>query len=127
VQLAAERGGAAVGDRLATAVDALGGLVDGEFAAFRRADAAFHLLLAEASGNPAIVGAMTRLHSKVSDLFSTIGHPGGERGHVVRQHAEVADAVRTGDAPAAVAAMRAHLDTTERMVEGDAEARATAA
>lgn len=116
VQLAAERATGEQHERLTECVDRVEALVDGEFRAFRRADAAFHLLIAEASGSARLLRSMTWLQARVNDLWHGMPYPEDARAEASRQHGEVAEALAGHDPAAAVTAMRAHLAGTERIV-----------
>ena len=126
VQLATERATDEHHERLAECVEHVEALVEGDFPAFRRADAAFHLLLAEVAGSPRLLRSMTWLQARVNDLWHGMPYPEEARAEASRQHAEVAEAVTGRDATAAMVAMRLHLAGTERIVAA-ALAAATAA
>lgn len=114
VQLAAERATAAqrAALREAAAMD-----MEGDWAAHRRSDAAFHLQLAAAAQCERVVVAMTRVQGELSDLLTRA--VGNDSDHQVcfEQHREVAAAVARGDAGEAQTAMRTHLERTERLLD----------
>jgi DNA-binding FadR family transcriptional regulator len=82
------------------------------------ADRAFHLAIAEASGNAALarlVAALWRdqvapLASRLTDLSVSPAR----RGDNLAEHAAIASAIASGDAAAARAAMRRHLSAVRR-------------
>lgn len=119
VGLAAERVTAAGRERLDAAARALDDdTVTGDWAGFRRADAAFHLRLAEAASSPRLVAAMTRVQGELSDLFHGLVPLPGMRAACRQDHREVARAVARADAAAAREAMARHLMATERAIDG---------
>jgi DNA-binding FadR family transcriptional regulator len=87
-----------------------------DWAAFRRADAAFHLGLAEAAGNAQALAAITQMQGELSDLLASVAPTGTTREICIEQHCAVAKAVANGDARAAQDAMREHLETTEQLL-----------
>lgn len=71
-------------------------------------DSRLHQAIAEASGNPLIVDALTRLHAHTHGyrLYFRVGIAE----ETVREHEAVVEAIAAGDGEAAAGAMRAHLD-----------------
>ena len=118
VHLAAARAGKDDLTRLADAHRAAAAAVDADWVVYRRADVAFHLALAEASGNARLVDAMTEVQGEVTELLGHISHPPLALRHAADQHGRILDCLREGDAARASAAMREHLDGTEQIVEG---------
>lgn len=98
-----------------------------DVATYHRIDTEFHLLLAQASGNPVLADAVTRareemfIHGNALWLLSdwaTVYPPEQPVAEVFRaEHGEIARAVADGNAPAAEAAMRAHLDEATEQFE----------
>ncbi len=87
--------------------------------AVRAADSRFHIELAVAARSLRLAKALARIQADVAGLTWTL--PGAERAaHAAREHRAILDAVRTGDAAAAAARMRRHL---EREVAALAERR----
>jgi DNA-binding FadR family transcriptional regulator len=117
VQLAAERATDEQREALRTAGSSWPASAT-DWASFRRADAAFHLQIAEASNTDRIVAAMTRVQGELSDLLARVAQTSESRDTCLAQHNAVADAVANGDAAEARAAMRSHLELTE-MLLGD--------
>lgn len=115
VQLAAERATDAQRAALseAPATHANGG----DWSAFRRWDAAFHLLLACAAHSDRVVAAMTQVQGEMSDLLVQIPLAAASRADTAAQHRRVADAVAAGDAEGAREAMRCHLEATSQLVD----------
>lgn len=115
VQLAAER--ATPEQREALVAEAAGNGTR-TWAEFRRADARFHLQIAEAAHSERLVAAMTRVHGELSDLLTQLGCKPATRDVTPGQHQEVAAAVARGDAEGAREAMRTHLAGTEQTLDG---------
>lgn len=90
--------------------------VGADYAAFRRADATFHLSIARAAGSERIVSAMTQLQGELSDLLAAVAPDGLTRDTAVAQHQAVAAAIAEGDGASAQDAMREHLGATERLL-----------
>lgn len=89
----------------------------GDVAAFARADVDFHDAILEAAANPLVMGIYRPLHGalqKVREETSklTIGTP-----HAIKIHRSIYDAIASGDAAAARAAMTEHFDNTDRFIE----------
>ncbi len=115
VQLAAER--ATPEERAALAGAAATHSNGEDWATFRRWDAAFHVLLAQAAHSDRVVAAMTRVQGEMSDLLACFD-PNAERREVsAEQHRQVAEAVSRGDAEGAREAMRSHLETTAQLLD----------
>jgi DNA-binding FadR family transcriptional regulator len=118
VQLAAERVNGSGLDAIDGAVE----LFDDEevvsdWTRFRRADASFHVRLAEATGSDMIVAAVTHIHGDLSDLFSRLEPPVTARKATAAEHREVVAAIRSGDSTAARDAMHRHLVATESVLD----------
>jgi GntR family transcriptional repressor for pyruvate dehydrogenase complex len=115
VALAAERAGPGALDRL----DALVARMDeaGAFSAYRLADARFHIGIAEASGAPAVVAAMTEVQAAMDAMIAMIGHPHEVLARSNDQHRRLVAALRRGDAGRCVALLRTHLKGTEHIIE----------
>lgn len=115
--LAAERADA---ERL-DALDALAIAIDGmleDFAAYRQADIRLHVGLAEATGSPRLVTAMTEAQAAMSGLISLIAHP-PEVLHVSNMsHRRLLAAVRARDVGAAAQEMTEHVRGTEHILAG---------
>lgn len=119
VQLAAERTSPERIRQLAAAAEQMADTdVIDDWTRFRRADAAFHVGVAEATGAERLVAATTQVQGELCDLFHAIVPPrtAGRRSTAV-QHLAVVAAIAGGDPVAACAAMHAHLTATERLVD----------
>jgi GntR family transcriptional repressor for pyruvate dehydrogenase complex len=116
VQLAAKRATDDQRSALREAADTLPAR-DEDWAVFRRADAAFHLQLAEAANTDRVVAATTQLQGELSDLLSSVTPTQRTRETCIAQHCEVALAVADGDAARASTAMRSHLERTEQLLD----------
>ncbi|MGV9778710.1 FadR/GntR family transcriptional regulator [Streptosporangium sp. NPDC003464] len=92
----------------------------GDLEAYLAADVLFHRTLLEASGNE-MLGALTDV---VAEVLSGRTHhhlmPAHPEPAAIRWHAEVAQAVQSGDAVAAERAMRDIVDEATRAMLGDA-------
>ncbi len=116
--LAAQRRTAGQLDRIFSALDALrAAFAGGDVPA--RMDFAFHLAVAEASGNPLFGEVLETLNGTIQDIMTValgITRAGSEeRGRrVFDEHEAVAEAIRQGDAEAAALTMRYHLHRARR-------------
>ena len=85
-------------------------------AAFLKADKGFHLHLIHCHQNRHLTSVM----NNIRDLISILGHEAiireGRSERVLEEHQTVIDAIERRDATQAVAAMRAHLETTESLL-----------
>ncbi|MGX6447179.1 FCD domain-containing protein, partial [Patulibacter sp. S7RM1-6] len=122
VCLAAERAADAP-DAVADALATLDGLVaemerDGPFPAYRRADAAFHVGLAELTGVRELVLRATELQARATELIAHIAHPRAVLGASNAEHRRLVAALRRGDATAAIGTIRRHLAGTEHVLAG---------
>lgn len=117
VVLAAERAGGDALDPLARTLDDLDGLLD-DFPAYRQADVRFHLGLAEATGSPRLIAAMTEAQSAMSDLIAHIAHPRAVLASSNLQHRRMLAAVRAGDRDLAARLTAEHLHGTEHVLAG---------
>jgi GntR family transcriptional repressor for pyruvate dehydrogenase complex len=89
-----------------------------DFPAFRQADVRWHIGLAEATGSPRLVAAMTEAQGHMSDLISYIAHPPELLAWTNRQHARMLAAVRRRDGDRAMRIMAEHLKGTEHVLAG---------
>jgi GntR family transcriptional repressor for pyruvate dehydrogenase complex len=115
-QLAAERMDEAAAASLEALIERMD--VPGDFEDYRRADVRFHIAIAEATGTPRLVAAMTELQGEVSELIMLIPHPGVVLEHANAEHQRLLRCLRAGDGPAAIRVMRAHLAGTEHIIAG---------
>jgi GntR family transcriptional regulator, transcriptional repressor for pyruvate dehydrogenase complex len=109
--LAAGRAGASAGPQLRALAAAVEAAV-GEFAAFRLADARFHLAVAEASGSSRLVAAEASLQSEVAELLRLVPGPATARCASQTGHEPIVTAIERGDGAAARAAMERHAEAT---------------
>jgi DNA-binding GntR family transcriptional regulator len=89
-----------------------------DFPAFRHADVRWHIGLAELTGSPRLLAAMTEAQSQMSDLISYIAHPPELLAWTNQQHARMLTAVRRRDGDRAMRAMAEHLKGTEHVLAG---------
>lgn len=101
-------------DQLAVAIDAM---LD-DFTAYRQADVRLHVGLAEATGSPRLVTAMTETQGAMTGLIALIAHPPEVLDSANAQHRRVLAAVRRHDEAAAAREMTEHLRGTEHILAG---------
>ena len=117
IHLATERASDEDLGRFSDFVEALDADSHISWAAYRRADVSFHLAIAEATGLPRLVAAMTEVHGEISDLLEHAQHPRGAVEHAKSQHRRILRCLQARDAAGAVDAMREHLEGTKTIVE----------
>src|ERR671932_1844409 len=90
----------------------------GDAAAFRRADARFHVLVAELARSRRLVAAEVNLQVELGEVLAIT--PGPARARRVSQagHAPIVAAIADGDGDAARAAMIRHVEATHDWVRG---------
>ncbi len=115
--LAAERAQPAALDDLDALVIALDGML-AEFAAYRQADVRLHVGLAEATGSPRLVTAMTETQGAMTGLITMIAHPPEVLDSANRQHRRLLAAIRRRDGATAAREMAEHLRGTEHVLAG---------
>ncbi len=115
--LAAERAEPAMVDQLDELDAALDGLLD-DFGAYRQVDVRLHVGLAEATGSPRVVSAVTEAQGEMTGLISLIAHPPEVLASSNAQHRRVLRAVRRHDGPGAASAMAEHVRGTEHILAG---------
>lgn len=115
--LAAERAQADDLARLGELVLDLDEALD-DFRVYRQLDIRWHVALAESTGNPRLVTAVTEVQGAMSELISLIAHPREVLTWSNEQHRRVLGAVGRGDEAAAARAMTEHLRGTEHVLAG---------
>jgi GntR family transcriptional repressor for pyruvate dehydrogenase complex len=115
--LAAERADAKALQSLDELVTTLDDALE-DFTAYRQADIRLHVGLAQATGSPRLVHAMTGVQGAMTDLIAYIAHPPEVLASSNEQHRRILAAVREGDAPRASRTMTEHLQGTERVLAG---------
>jgi DNA-binding FadR family transcriptional regulator len=90
----------------------------GTFAGFRRADARFHIAIAEASGNTRLVRAETAIQAEIGEILRLVPGPELARRASGAGHAPVIDAIDAGDAVLARAAIERHVEATYDWIVG---------
>jgi GntR family transcriptional regulator, transcriptional repressor for pyruvate dehydrogenase complex len=95
------------------------------FDAYRRADVRFHIAMAEATGTPRLIAAMTEVQGEMSELIALIAHPDEVLGHSNDEHRRIVSRLRAGDGLGTVEILRAHLAGTEHIIAGLIPAGAT--
>ncbi|MGW3950252.1 FadR/GntR family transcriptional regulator [Streptomyces sp. NPDC004752] len=95
-----------------------------DFDAYVAADIAFHLQVAEASGNGILTSVLTNIQSLLQAWASRVIHAAGETKTSLAMHEPVLKAVEERDADAAREAMRAHMDRAARRLQSSMPERA---
>jgi GntR family transcriptional regulator, transcriptional repressor for pyruvate dehydrogenase complex len=103
-------------DRLAAVVERMWRVDD--FDIYRRADIRFHIGLAEASGSPRLVSAMTEVQGQMSELIARLPHPPALLTHANEQHRRLVHLLRRQDPARAVPLIREHIEGTEHILAG---------
>jgi GntR family transcriptional repressor for pyruvate dehydrogenase complex len=115
--LAAERATPEAIAPLEELVTAMDGLMD-DFAGYRQADVRFHVGLAEATGSPQLVAAMTDAQAAMTNLIHFIPHPREVLAWSNAQHARLVTCLERHDGGTAVRVMVEHLHGTEHVLAG---------
>lgn len=91
----------------------------GDLAALRRLDAEFHMAIVVMAGNTFMmqtIGVLQGMLETGLEVTKTV--PGGARASR-REHLKIVESIEAGEASAAEAAMRSHLDTARRVALGN--------
>ena len=84
----------------------------------READANFHLMTGEVTGNPTVIGVHSALYSLLKDFRANLSSSSYDPGDcAVAGHRRIFDAIVAGDRVAAARAMREHLDEVSGSLE----------
>jgi GntR family transcriptional repressor for pyruvate dehydrogenase complex len=86
------------------------------FEDYRRADVRFHIGVAEATGSPRLVAAMTEVQGQMSNLIARIAHPSEVLRNSNDQHRRLIGHLRRHDAGGAVGVAREHTEGTEHIL-----------
>lgn len=87
-----------------------------DFEEYARADTAFHLKIAEASGNTVLASVLTNVRSLLQAWASRVIRTAGETETSLAMHEPILAAIEARDVEAARAAMRAHMErATKRL------------
>jgi DNA-binding FadR family transcriptional regulator len=116
VTLAVERADPAALQSMRGAVERMDAAA--EFDEYSRADVAFHIAVARASGVPRLVALITEVLGDVTDLIAHIAHPAPVLRHSNADHARLIGALESRDGDRAVRVMRSHLEGTEHILAG---------
>jgi GntR family transcriptional regulator, transcriptional repressor for pyruvate dehydrogenase complex len=115
--LAAERATEAQRRAIAAAADAAERAV-GEFAAFRLADARFHIAIAEASRSRRLVAAETQIQVEIGELLRIVAGPRLARWVSQAGHEPIVAALVAGDPGTAHGSMTRHIEGTYDWIVG---------
>lgn len=85
---------------------------------YRRLDSRLHLLLAEASGVPALVALVAENRTRINELLDAFPLLPGNIAHSSAQHGEIVSAVLAGRPEQAERAMREHLAGSAELLRG---------
>lgn len=84
----------------------------------RVADSRLHLAIAACAGSPTLAAAVASVQLRLDDLLRAIPVLPANIAHSDAQHADIVDAVLSGDAARARAAMAEHVDGTAALLIG---------
>jgi DNA-binding FadR family transcriptional regulator len=115
--LAAERASVEQTALLREVVDAIESMLE-DFPAYRQADVRFHIGLAEATGTPRLVTAMTEVQGAMTGLIDLIAHPPEVLASANAQHRRILEALHVHDEVAAAKEMIEHVKATEHILAG---------
>ncbi|WP_299562082.1 GntR family transcriptional regulator [uncultured Mycolicibacterium sp.] len=85
---------------------------------YRRLDSRLHLAIAEAAGTPSLVPLVAENRMRINALLDRIPQLARNIAHSDEQHEAIVLAILAGDADAAGAAMRAHLEGSAALLHG---------
>jgi len=85
---------------------------------YRRLDSRLHLLIAEITGSPRLVGELASTRMRVNELLDSIPLLTPNIGHSNEQHEEIVSAILRGQADLAQMVMRDHLEGTAALLRG---------
>jgi GntR family transcriptional regulator, transcriptional repressor for pyruvate dehydrogenase complex len=80
---------------------------------FSDADLAFHLAVAQASGNAALLGTLSSIRSLLRVWIDRVLSAAPGTGPSYEEHVPIYEAIRNGDADAAASSMRAHMRSAQ--------------
>lgn len=113
--LAAERATPDDIDSLADIVDTIERALD-DFPAYRQNNVRFHISLAQATGSPRLITAMTEAQGAMSSLLAHSARPIEALAWANDQHRQLVSALRERDRDAAARVMTEHLHGTEHVL-----------
>ena len=87
-----------------------------DVASFRRTDSAFHMTIAQASGNPLLAKAVEDARSALFMMFDTSNFEISKASSALA-HNVILEAIATGDSTAAASLMSAHLSEAWSEIE----------
>jgi DNA-binding FadR family transcriptional regulator len=85
---------------------------------YRARDLRLHLAIAELTGSPALVDAIAKVQTQLSDLLGAFPIVEASLTHSDQQHAAVVRAIQAGRAARARQLMEAHVDATANLIRG---------
>jgi DNA-binding FadR family transcriptional regulator len=90
----------------------------GEFAAFRLADARFHIAIVEGARSRRLVAAETQIQLEIAEMLRIVPGPRLARAASQAGHDPIVEAILAGDADAAHRAMERHVEGTYDWIVG---------
>jgi GntR family transcriptional repressor for pyruvate dehydrogenase complex len=115
--LAAERADVEALQALYEMAGAMEQMLD-DFDAYRQADVRLHVGLAEATGSPRLITAMTEVQGAMTRLIALIAHPPEILESANTQHRRLLYAIRHRDEMTAAREMAEHVRATEQILGG---------
>ena len=96
-------------------------------AEFNEADLAFHLALAQASGNTVLFGTIASIRTLLRVWITRVTAAAPNTQRSFEEHVPIFEAIRAGDPVAAAAAMRAHMELARTRLTQTLEAESSRA
>lgn len=117
--LAAQRADADAVHRIEDLLEQMAGALH-DASAYPRLDVAFHMEIARATGNPALIWFTESVRKQLIEVMVQVRFYREEHGLIGGEqddHARIAEAIRERDPQAAAAVMRDHMETSVRLVD----------
>jgi DNA-binding FadR family transcriptional regulator len=114
-QLAAERAGEIDTAHLTGLSEDAAAAAKGDY---RARDLRLHLAIAELTGSPALVDAIAKVQTQLSDLLGAFPIVEASVTHSDQQHAAIVRAIQAGRPARARQLMEAHVDATANLIRG---------
>ncbi|MBZ9558779.1 MULTISPECIES: transcriptional regulator NanR [unclassified Modicisalibacter] len=117
VARAAQKASAADIERLEALVEAQRAQLNVDAGAFIKADMAFHVAIAEMTGNPIFVAVSHAMLNWLANFHASALHWKGNEHVTLEEHQQIVAAMAAGSAAEATRAMRAHLDRAGQLYQ----------